>query len=77
MKSTSFPALIISITICMILAACIQNQKTSNTSITGNSSDTSSHYNVLANLPFSENRPANETAKTLNDELLFQRAATQ
>lgn len=33
-----------------------------------------SHFAQLANLPFSENRPTAETARTLNDELLFQRA---
>jgi hypothetical protein len=32
------------------------------------------HFDQLANLPFSENRPTNETAQTLRDELLFQRA---
>jgi len=31
-------------------------------------------YNQLANLPFTEGRPTPETAKTLSDELLFQRA---
>ena len=31
-------------------------------------------FDELANLPFSENRPTAETAKTLIDELLFQRA---
>jgi len=33
-----------------------------------------SRYDELANLPFEENRPTTETAKTLNDELLFERA---
>ena len=33
-----------------------------------------SHFNELANLPFKENRPTKETAQTLRDELLFQRA---
>jgi hypothetical protein len=33
-----------------------------------------SHFEQLANLPFSENRPTVETAQTLTDELLFQRA---
>jgi hypothetical protein len=32
------------------------------------------HFDELANLPFSENRPTKETAQTLRDELLFQRA---
>ena len=31
-------------------------------------------FDEIANLPFSENRPTAETAKTLIDELLFQRA---
>jgi hypothetical protein len=34
-----------------------------------------SRYDQLVNLPFSENRPTPETTKTLNDELLFQRAS--
>lgn len=33
-----------------------------------------SHFNQLANLPFAEDRPTAETARTLQDELLFQRA---
>lgn len=33
-----------------------------------------SRFDDLANLPFSENRPTPETAQTLRDELLFQRA---
>jgi hypothetical protein len=35
---------------------------------------TSTRFDELANLPFSENRPTVETAKALRDELLFQRA---
>jgi hypothetical protein len=31
-------------------------------------------FDKLANLPFAEGRPTNETAQTLRDELLFQRA---
>ena len=31
-------------------------------------------FEALADLPFQENRPTAETAKTLMDELLFQRA---
>jgi hypothetical protein len=31
-------------------------------------------WDRLANLPFAENRPTAESAKTLRDELLFQRA---
>ena len=34
----------------------------------------STHFDQLANLPFRENRPTQETAQTLRDELLFQRA---
>jgi hypothetical protein len=33
-----------------------------------------SRFEELANLPFEENRPTNETAQVLRDELLFQRA---
>jgi len=33
-----------------------------------------SHFDKLANAPFKENRPTKETAQTLRDELLFQRA---
>ena len=33
-----------------------------------------SHFEELAGLPFSENRPTRETAQVLRDELLFQRA---
>jgi hypothetical protein len=32
------------------------------------------HWEELSNLPFIENRPTQETARTLRDELLFQRA---
>jgi hypothetical protein len=32
------------------------------------------HFDELAKLPFTENRPTKETAQTLRDELLFQRA---
>src|SRR5580700_9735957 len=33
-----------------------------------------SRFDELANLPFAEGRPTKESAQTLNDELLFQRA---
>jgi hypothetical protein len=33
-----------------------------------------SHFDKLANLPFTEGRPTKEAAQTLSDELLFQRA---
>ena len=32
------------------------------------------NFDELANLPFAEGRPTKETAQTLRDELLFQRA---
>jgi hypothetical protein len=32
------------------------------------------HFDKMANLPFTENRPTKETAQTLQDELLYQRA---
>lgn len=40
----------------------------------GSASAQLSHFEGLSNLPFSENRPTQETAQTLRDELLFQRA---
>jgi hypothetical protein len=41
----------------------------------GHSNTTRSlRFDELANLPFTENRPTKETAQTLRDELLFQRA---
>ena len=33
-----------------------------------------SRYDAIANAPFAENRPTRETAQTLRDELVFQRA---
>ena len=39
-----------------------------------NASFQTSRFDALANLPFTENRPTEETAQTLRDELLFQRA---
>jgi len=33
-----------------------------------------SRFSDLANLPFNENRPTEQTAQTLRDEVLFQRA---
>ncbi len=40
----------------------------------GSASAQPSHFEGLSSLPFSENRPTPETAQTLRDELLFQRA---
>jgi hypothetical protein len=40
----------------------------------GKTQDVPSRFDELANLPFVENRPTKETAQTLRDELLFQRA---
>jgi hypothetical protein len=40
----------------------------------GQSPQGQSHFEQLANLPFAENRPTADTARTLQDELLFQRA---
>jgi hypothetical protein len=34
----------------------------------------STHWDEISALPFKENRPTKETAQTLRDELLFQRA---
>src|SRR5262245_28593174 len=39
-----------------------------------NSTQGQSRFDELANIPFSENRPTPQTARTLRDELLFQRA---
>lgn len=41
---------------------------------TAGSAAQGSHFEKLANLPFSENRPTKETSQVLRDELLFQRA---
>jgi hypothetical protein len=40
----------------------------------GSASAQFAHFEALSNLPFAENRPTAETAQTLRDELLFQRA---
>ena len=40
----------------------------------GKGPDVPPRFDELANLPFAENRPTKETAQTLRDELLFQRA---
>ena len=42
--------------------------------LTGKATAQTAHFDQLANLPFVENRPTKETAQTLRDELLFQRA---
>ena len=48
--------------------------KASNEQATSSLPDTSKHFDELAKLPFFENRPTAETAQTLREELLFQRA---
>jgi len=40
----------------------------------GSASAQFAHFEDLSNFPFAENRPTAETARTLRDELLFQRA---
>jgi hypothetical protein len=52
------------------LTSCTQPAQQSQTS----APQGQSHFEQLANLPFSENRPTADTAQTLKDELLFQRA---
>src|ERR1700756_1029947 len=42
--------------------------------VTGMAYGQSSRFDALANLPFEQNRPTPETAKTLMDELAFQQA---
>ncbi|MET3026025.1 DUF1254 domain-containing protein [Flavobacterium sp. UW10123] len=54
-----------------LLVACKQNKTTETQTV---SSDGSSKFDDLANMAFEENRPTDEQAKTLADELLFQRA---
>ncbi|HEX5155085.1 MAG TPA: DUF1254 domain-containing protein [Parafilimonas sp.] len=60
-----------------VLVACNQN-KTTTQEQAGSSSNsvasTGSHFDDLANMAFVENRPTEDETKTLNDELLFQRA---
>jgi hypothetical protein len=40
----------------------------------GSASADQAHFDSLANLPFEQNRPTEETARTLLEELTFQRA---
>jgi hypothetical protein len=42
--------------------------------LTGTAAAQTSRFDELSKLPFNENRPTKETAQTLRDELLFQRA---
>ena len=42
--------------------------------VTGMAHGQSARFDALANLPFEQNRPTPETAKTLMDELAFQQA---
>lgn len=51
----------------MVLAAC-------NSAPPPQTNTQASSFDKLANLPFSEGRPTTDTAQTLRDELLFQRA---
>ncbi len=59
-KLNKLPPLIAASIACSIMAAGAQAQ--------------SSRFDELANSPFSENRPTKETAQSLREELLFQRA---
>src|SRR4249920_182168 len=47
---------------------------TANFALPAAASAQTSRFDELANLPFKENRPTEQTAQTLRDELLFQRA---
>src|SRR5271157_1703496 len=52
----------------MIIAALVMSGLTTQTLAQ------ETRFDTLANLPFAENRATEETAQTLHDELLFQRA---
>ncbi len=58
------------------LGAWLLEARAQNQAATGEVASTSSthHQEKSASLPFFENRPTEETARTLRDELLFQRA---
>ena len=72
MKYKTKLASLLLIAIVALTVSCNQQTKTEQTK--SQSKTSSGHFDELANLPFSENRPTVETAKTLDDELLFQRA---
>jgi hypothetical protein len=59
---------------CVLMLGSCQQPTTQTTTSQIPSSQATPHFETLANLPFAENRPTNETANTLRDELLFQRA---
>ena len=64
MKTTSKPSLIAAALIGVLAMSGLTTQALAQ----------ETHFDKLANLPFAENRPTQETAQTLRDELLFQRA---
>ena len=64
--------MVVAVPFALLLVSC-QQPTTSQPQQKASSAQTS-HFDELANLPFQENRPTKETTKTLNDELLFQRA---
>ena len=55
------------------LTSCNNENKEAGTNFTNERTQTE-RFDELANMPFRENRPTRETALTLRDELLFQRA---
>src|SRR5215471_18385875 len=56
----------------IFLTACQQQQPAA--PAPSQTAQGTTYFEGLANLPFSENRPTAETAQTLRDQLLFQRA---
>ena len=72
MKHNRFAPLLIAAMAALTFSCTQPQQKTEQTKSEYKTS--SGHFDELANLPFFENRPTEETSKTLDDELLFQRA---
>ncbi len=56
----------------LLSAAVVAAMAISGLAMQGRAQET--HFDRLANLPFADGRPTQETAQTLRDELLFQRA---
>ncbi|UWY27011.1 DUF1254 domain-containing protein [Flavobacterium sp. TR2] len=63
--------IVIAVLLIALFVACKQNKTTETQTVSSNGS---SKFDELANMSFEENRPTEEQAKTLADELLFQRA---
>jgi len=64
MKHARMPGLLVAAAACAAAVSSIAPQAIAETN----------RFDALANVPFAENRPTPETARTLRDELLFQRA---